>query len=305
LNFSQTAHLIEEIGERYGAFNEEDCGKLKKQLLDVESATRMGRVRLAEFYKKGLYSNWEFTEKKEYLRSIGALDESDPKQPYVIVPNYVASRPNCLSCSSFYVVCCRNECEDLMTKIEANVANHTIAAEELLRLVARLSTSTVRAPRRLPEALSDRLRQVAIMNGGKVPIHGRLFAQWMHHAFPRECPYPHEAGDASPQTPDEWMREGGHDTHTATEEERWEHVRNDACKDGRPCREDDELPWTDSEELLHKRQMVTRRPLKAIVRKLAAFGVLGTMLVWMVHSWRSLFPEDNKKRSFGMKSHYA
>ena len=35
------------------------------------------------------------------------------------------------------------------------------------------------------------MEQVASHHGGKVPLHGRLFAQWLHHAFPRECPYPH------------------------------------------------------------------------------------------------------------------
>merc|ERR1719281_2166442 len=24
-----------------------------------------------------------------------------------------------------------------------------------------------------------------------VQLHGRLFAQWLHYAFPHECPYPH------------------------------------------------------------------------------------------------------------------
>lgn len=307
LNFSQTSHLIEEIGEKYGAFNDDDCGKLKKELLDIESSTRVGRVRLSEFYKKGLYSNWEFSEKKEYLRSLGALDESDEKQPYVIVPNYLASRPNCLVCSNFYVVCCRNECEDLMTSIEAEVTNHTIAPEVLLRLVARLSSGTIRAPRKLSSILMDRLREVAIINGGKVPIHGRLFAQWMHHAFPRECPYPHEAGAASPQTPNEWMASAGHDSHTLTEAERWAHVENDACKDGKACGEDHDLPWTHAEELLHKRPVVKQRPWKAVIRKVAVFGVISSMTIWMVFSWRSLFGQEDMTKSFrvGMKSHYA
>ena len=27
-------------------------------------------------------------------------------------------------------------------------------------------------------------------NGGEVPLHGLLFAQWLHYAFPNECPHP-------------------------------------------------------------------------------------------------------------------
>jgi len=301
LTLSQTSHLVEEIGERYGAFNDVDCGKLKTQLLEIESPKRIGRVRLTEFYKKGLEDiPWEFTEKKEYLRSLGALDESDPTQPYVIVPNYLASRPNCLVSSNFYVVCCRNECEDLMTNVEAEVHNHTVAPEAILRLIPRISSSTVNAPRRLSDSLMDRLRQVAIANGGKVPLHGRLFAQWMHHAFPRECPYPHEAGTTSPQTPDEWMKSAGHDSHKHSEAEIMEHV--EAHQYGE---EDHELPWSHAEELLTTRvspeRPAVRRPWKAILQKLAVFGVLGATITWLTLSWRSLF--SNEKSGFGSKTH--
>merc|ERR1719362_2488704 len=87
-------------------------------------------------------------------------------------------------------------------------------------LVAALPSDTVEAsqarPRPLSAALLARLDQVAAHNGGKVPLHGRLFAQWMHHAYPRECPYPHEAGAAAPVTDDEWMRETGHGTSKAS-----------------------------------------------------------------------------------------
>merc|ERR1719343_1639826 len=30
--------------------------------------------------------------------------------------------------------------------------------------------------------------QIGKRHAGKVPPHGRLFAQWLHHAYPRECP---------------------------------------------------------------------------------------------------------------------
>ena len=31
-------------------------------------------------------------------------------------------------------------------------------------------------------------------HGGKVPIHGRLFAQWLHYVFPRDCAFPYKSG---------------------------------------------------------------------------------------------------------------
>ncbi len=39
----------------------------------------------------------------------------------VIVPNYVGSRPQCLTASNYYALCCRNECEDLMGALEAEI----------------------------------------------------------------------------------------------------------------------------------------------------------------------------------------
>ena len=74
------------------------------------------------------------------------------------------------------------------------------------------------APRTLPTALLQRLDEIAVGNDGAVPLHGRLFAQWMHHAFPNECSYPHDSGTTSPRTAAEWMNATG-ETHTATADE--------------------------------------------------------------------------------------
>merc|ERR1719510_1026378 len=46
-------------------------------------------------------------------------------------------------------------------------------------------------PRPLSASLVAKLSGVAAHSGGTVPLHGRLFAQWLHFAFPHECPYPH------------------------------------------------------------------------------------------------------------------
>merc|ERR1719401_883901 len=96
---------------------------------------------------------------------------------------------------------------------------------EILKIVSGLSTSTVTAPRSTPESQANRLQSIANMHGGWVPLHSRLFAQWMHHAFPRECPYPHESGTTSPQTPDEWMQETGEKDSKASKEEMLELIK--------------------------------------------------------------------------------
>merc|ERR1719191_416734 len=107
--------------------------------------------------------------------------------------------------SSFYAVCCRNECEDLMGALEKHISGEMALPDQILEIISGLSTSTVARGRTIPESQSNRLRSIAQIHGGSVPLHSRLFAQWLHHAFPRECPYPHESGRTNPQTPDEWM----------------------------------------------------------------------------------------------------
>merc|ERR1719210_43724 len=57
-----------------------------------------------------------------------------------------------------------------------------------------MHSDTVHAPRNLSSALLARLDEIAEHHAGQVALHGRLFAQWMHHAYPRECPFPHIAG---------------------------------------------------------------------------------------------------------------
>merc|ERR1719356_1979302 len=34
------------------------------------------------------------------------------------------------------------------------------------------------------------LNGTAQAHGGRVPLHGHAFAEWLHHAFPLDCPYP-------------------------------------------------------------------------------------------------------------------
>jgi len=158
----------------------------------------------------------------------------------VIVPNYVMGRMNCLESSGIYSLCCRNECEDLLGKLERDIGAPDAPPELVAQLVVDLPSDTVPVPRALPDALRSRLFEVATSNGGRVPLHSRLFAQWMHHAYPRECPYPHEPGAAGPQAPNEWMEETGQESNTASEEEMQRLMESCPVAEGDSA----ELPWT-------------------------------------------------------------
>jgi len=262
LGHAEMISIANELGERFGAFNDGECRSLKQELIGLEGS-KPGRVPLVDFYQKGLHSHWEFNEKVDYLRVLGALDEVDNS---VILSNYLGSRPNCLTASGLYAVCCRNECEDLMGHLEREIAASTASPEWIQVLVSRLLSDTVTTPRELPASLVQRLQDIAAKHGGQVPLHGRLFAQWMHHAYPRECPYPHEGG-VNPQTPDEWMREaGGEEEQQRDARASKDEVRRllgdcaTAGADGKRCSggksadaPNADLPWSDTEILLGSR----------------------------------------------------
>jgi len=207
LTFDSTSQVVEEIGERYGRWQDGECRDLKASLVKLGDQG-VGRVLLKDFYGDALGGNWQFSESVDYLRELGALDESDPARMSVIVPNYINSPSNCLATSSIFSVCCIDECEAILGHIESQISASDAPPERIAQIVSNLPSASLAAPRSLPSALVTRLDDVARHHSGRVPLHGRLFSQWLHHAYPRECPYPHVSGTTRPQTAGEWMAEG-------------------------------------------------------------------------------------------------
>lgn len=152
---------------------------------------RPGRVLLGDFYRPALdQGTLEFTESAEFLRQQGALDESD-QEARVIVPNYMMADSNCLASSEYYSVCCSDPCEEIMDQLESSLRAPSASPTAMLNAVQALRSGPGLS---LEGELSERLSEVAAQHSGEVPLHGRLFAQWLHHAFPRDCPFPHVSG---------------------------------------------------------------------------------------------------------------
>ena len=92
---------------------------MKYMSMDI-GATERGRVSMANFYRPFHDGDRRiFRESPKYLEFIGALDASTPRHYQVVIPNYVTSHGNCLRISAFHRLCCVNECELLMTQLEA------------------------------------------------------------------------------------------------------------------------------------------------------------------------------------------
>lgn len=189
--FGDALSMVTAYHKSYGKRQREECTLMKEELMRRD-ASGMGRIPLHRFHAESdaQSSVFAFGEGKEYLREIGALDESDPQKPKVIIPNYVQGPWNCLARSGYYAICCVNECEAIMNSIEAHFEAPTVAPQPMLEMVGNLSSETVEAPRQLPHGLVRKLQDIAKQHNGEVPIYGRQFAQWIHFAFPNECPYP-------------------------------------------------------------------------------------------------------------------
>merc|ERR1719375_1528140 len=223
-DFARLARVVESVSEQYGGFQDLECRHMKDKLIQMEYRGT-GRVRLSDFYKPALDGDhpsggFYFQESTGYLRQLGALDDSEP--PSVMIPNYVNAQTNCLATSGFYSVCCIDECGNLLGDLEQKLGASKAKPTAIATLVTNLASSTVAAPHRITDSLLRRLDEIAAANGGVLPLHSRLFAQWLHHIFPRECSYPHMSGTTSAASPQEWIEESGARA-TASKEEMLEH----------------------------------------------------------------------------------
>lgn len=231
--------MVINMAEGYGKWQNADCRDMKDHLMKMD-LKGSGRIPLDVFYRSDAGSAYEFTESREYLRDVGALDESLKNNPGVLIANYLAGPSNCIASNSYYSVCCLNECEELMNEIEGHVRGPVATATQLVGMLSNMSSSTVDAPRTFPADMTTKLELVAQANDGTVPIHGRLFAQWLHYAFPHECPLPTTSGAL---TPSAWLN--GAAIGSASERE--QHIKQ--ADEEQISGEHAEISWTEEEIL--------------------------------------------------------
>merc|ERR1712194_65087 len=271
--FEDHVAVAQDLTKNLMTWQHTECNTWKNKMVDMEYKGS-GRVRLADFYSGRARDDWHFLEKPDYLRALGALDESLPGIPSVIIPNYLTAMSNCLDSSEYYSVCCRDECEDLMAEIEGNIGQPSALAGDIVEIVSVLASDTVDAPRNLSTPQLTRLQEIAEHHSGRVPLHGRLFAQWMHHAYPRECPFPHVSGTTTPLSMAEWA-EAGREAEATTAEM----LRVSASWSDSEDLVHDLMPWHGEEELvsLHKQTAQKTQSRGSFV--LMIFFVLGSISV--------------------------
>jgi hypothetical protein len=188
-SFKCATRIVEDIVRRYGKWQDDECRSMHNLLKGEGKET--GRVALASFYKAGE----SFNEAPEYLQKIGALDETIEGEPMVILVNYLMGPNNCVADLGYFCTCCLNHCLTLMNELEATTHSSYASADDLLEFVANYSESMRPSAR-----MTAKLRAIEALHGGRVPLHGRLFAQWLHVALPQICPYPRMIWDLSALT---------------------------------------------------------------------------------------------------------
>jgi hypothetical protein len=86
-------------------------------------------------------------------------------------------------------------------KIEAALKAPTGSPDTLLSIVSNLTGSEARTSRAMLPELTEKLNDIGQLNGGQIPLHGQLFAQWLHYVEPYKCMYP-----ATVSTQANWYR---------------------------------------------------------------------------------------------------
>merc|ERR1712194_12940 len=291
-SFGTTAALVEDMSQNYGKYQNLECMSLKSRLTEMDQHGT-GRVPLRAFYEG--YQNdpsHHFAESVGYLRNLGALDESDPQRLSVMIPNYMISKANCLANSGFYAICCSHECEGLLRHVEGSVASASAPAARIADVISALPSDTVDAPRNLSSILRGRLDEIAQQNGGEVPLHGRLFSQWMHHAYPRECPFPHVSGTTTPLSPDQWKEQSGL-SRVVTKEEVGVYM---GMENGEALIQ--ELPWTSIEELVADVKPSSTSRVPAVVRGVFALTAVASVASSLIQALKVVVQSDDKIEKF-------
>merc|ERR1740139_436823 len=196
-SFEDMHRIVGGITTSFASYWESECQSMKNALVDMDTH-HTGRVPLSKFYSKTLDSEWRFGESESYLRELGALDETGWRGKQVIIANYIQGASNCIVSATHYLVCCVNECEALQGELEVAIGGPVSNPQQILEIVKGMSSAPIEG------SLSEQLEKIATTHNGVVPLHGRLFAQWLHYVFPRECPFPHKVGTTSARTPNEY-----------------------------------------------------------------------------------------------------
>jgi len=271
--YDDTVAIANKIMYSLGMFEMAECRAIKDTLIEMDPHA-VGRAPLADYYAS---DKIDFHESRSFLRQVGSLDETDSLAPSIIIPNILGISGNCAMTTEYYSVCCLNECEGLLQQLEQAIAAPSASPARIAQIVSNIRSDTVEAPRNLSSLSLTRLQEIADIHGGNVQLHGRLFMQWMHYAYPRECQFPHVSGTVNPDSVWEMV----------TAEEKAKHMVKDSSK--RILTQEEvitALPWSSVEELVvgHTTKVAPKSGMMSTMRFLVGVLAILSMVIPVLRS---------------------
>merc|ERR1719146_324991 len=254
-----------------------------KNILSEFDIHNTGRVKLVDFYRASENGAWQFLEPSQFLRQNGALDESSSYLgPQVIVANYIAGMSNCITSAPYYSICCLNDCDQVYQHLEERIGTQTANTSQIIGAIETMPQYI-----NISERLHSKLDAIATVNGGQVPLHGRLMAQWLHFVFPHECPYPH-LGGLNPKTQEQWRAQVGEEGESVSEEEVQWHLEAEASKRP-PSLDAGKGMWVLQEKLMESSiSSDTGSSTRHALRLVAQLGMLGAFAALVIQKCRGL-----------------
>jgi len=290
--FEDAVRMAERISEEFGVWSQHECHEMKDMLAE-QDIHGTGRVKLSDFYTYSKDGVWQFQEPSEHLRTGGVLDESSSfLGPQVMIANYLNSMSNCVTTSSYYSICCLNECDMVFQQLEASILGSTASVSEIIKA----AEGTYQSPN-ISDVHRERLEGIAQLHDGKVHVHGRLFAQWLHFLFPHECPYPHAAGVVKPMSQSEWLALVGIENENVSDEEIAEHLKSEFAR--KPASTDaGAAMWNLEESLLEASTPYDFAPRSRIwssLRLAAQLGMVISFALLLLKNKQSYYMSNAKK----------
>jgi len=274
IDFDHASSFMKLIVHHFGSLLNMECQTMKDDLVKMQIGDS-GRLLVSDFYGN---RDLQLHESFKYLKNLGVVEESETYSTRLVISNYISSKSRCLPFSGYYAVCCPDECHRLLGRFEREFTAPVATPEMIIDVVSRTVSSSMMSPSNVSATLFARLTKIASTHGGKVPLHGRLFKQWMHYVYPLECSFPHITGTVNAVNQDEWLviHEEIDDAMT-TDEER---LHFTSSRSGARIQVDD-MPWSDVEEVVgfHHHQVQDGHTFKGCLRLVMGLVLLVSFLV--------------------------
>eukprot|EP00933_Yihiella_yeosuensis_P062534 TRINITY_DN65508_c0_g1_i1.p1 TRINITY_DN65508_c0_g1~~TRINITY_DN65508_c0_g1_i1.p1 ORF type:complete len:523 (-),score=134.70 TRINITY_DN65508_c0_g1_i1:272-1840(-) len=216
ISWHRASEGVLSMAERYGRWQNGECEQMKTVLKTLDR-NGTGRVSLKDFHSEPAHNTFQFTEPEDYLRKAGALAEDADGGKQVLIANYLLGPSNCIASSEYFSVCCLNSCEDIVSELEEAIHAPAAVFETMKAAVSAIyanrdtsdDQNAQSAEQPLPANLVGEL-QTLVDASGAITLHSAAFRQWLHHAFPLECPLPsaaeQDAEEKELREAKEWQR---------------------------------------------------------------------------------------------------